>query len=275
MPAAVTRFRVFMRRLGFASLLAALTYLALSYWLAPLLWSRFTHQQGLASMQFLTRTSVGLAGDALNVGLEGDEQDVICSMHAAGWLPADPVTIASSARIVASVLLRRPYLDAPVSDLFYQGRREDLAFEKPSGKSPGTRHHVRFWRVIDSGDAGRPVWLGAATFDRSIGVSHYTGQITHHIAADIDAERDLISADLASAGKLEAIYEISGIGPTVRARNGGGDPYFTDGEFLFSRLVPGCEGKASGPPAQLPNPAAISLKNWLWRQAKALWFALI
>ena len=274
MPAADSRSRVLLRRLGFAVLVAMLAYLALAYTLAPLLWSRFTHQQGLASMRFITRTPLGIAGDPLNVGLEGDQAEVVCSMHAAGWLPADPVTLKSSAHIAASVLLRRPYLDAPVSDLFYLGRREDLAFEKPSGRSPGTRHHVRFWKVIDQGEAGRPVWLGAATFDRSVGLSHYTGQITHHIAADIDAERDSVSADLASADKVEAIFEISGIGPTMRGRNGGGDPYFTDGEILFSRLVPGCDSKASGPPEQLPNPPAISMKNWFWRQAKALWQAL-
>ena len=43
------------------------------------------------------------------------------------------------------------------------------------------------------GQEKRPVWLGAATFDRSVGVSHYTGAITHHIDADIDAERALLA----------------------------------------------------------------------------------
>ena len=79
-------------------------------------------------------------------------------------------------RIVGSVLLDRPYLDAPVSPLFYENRKQDLAFEKPSGKSARTRHHVRFWKALDAGDDGLPVWLGAAVFDDGLGVSHYTGQ---------------------------------------------------------------------------------------------------
>jgi hypothetical protein len=274
MPPHDSRSRSALRRLSLAALALVVAYFALAYWLAPLLWSHFGHQRGLETLALITQTGLGLQGDPLNVGLEGSESDVLCSMNAAGWSPADPVTLRSSARIVTSVIFDRAYPDAPVSPLFYQGRREDLAFEKPSGKSPDTRHHVRFWKVLDNGEAGRPVWLGAATFDRSVGISHYTGQITHHIGPDIDAERDLISVDLASADKVEAIYEVSGVGPTVMGRNGGGDPYFTDGEILFSRLVAGCESKAASPAERLPNPPAISPKNWLWSQAKSAWRAL-
>ena len=115
------------------------------------------------------------------------------------------------------------HAQAPISPLFDQGRREESAFEKASGKSPDTRHHVRLWKVVAAGDDGQPVWLGAATFDRGVGVSHYTGQITHHIAPDIDAERDGPTADLTDAGKVEDIYETSGFGPTRNGRNGGGD----------------------------------------------------
>ncbi len=94
------------------------------------------------------------------------------------------------------MLLDRAYRDAPVSPLFYLGRREDLAFEKPAGKSADRRHHVRFWKVLDKGEEQRPVWLGAVTFDKGVGVSHFTGAITHHIDADIDAERDGLVADI-------------------------------------------------------------------------------
>ena len=220
-----------------------------------------------------TTTSLGIAGDALNVGLEGSRDDVLCAMRAAGWRPADPVTFRSSVRIADSVLLRRAYPTAPVSPLFYDGRRQDLAFEKPSGVSPSTRHHVRFWKALDAGDDGAPLWLGAATFDRSVGVSHYTGQVTHHVAPDIDAERDLLTADLAAAGMVEAAYQVSGVGPTVFARNGGGDPYFTDGEIAVSRLSPDCRLQPVAPPTQA-GPPAIEAKNRFFGWAKALWRAL-
>ena len=41
----------------------------------------------------------------------------------------------------------------------------------------------------------RPVWLGAATMDRGVGVSHYTGAITHHIDADLTVLRALRAGD--------------------------------------------------------------------------------
>ena len=80
--------------------------------------------------------------------------------------------------------------------MYYNGRRQDLAFEKPVGKSADRRHHVRFWRALEHGQEGRAVWLGAATFDRGVGFSRDDARVTHHIAPDIDADRDLLTADL-------------------------------------------------------------------------------
>ena len=159
--------------------IAALVYGVVAYVFLPMTWHHHEHQPGLAKHPMVTQTKQAIPGDALNVGLVG-ERDAI--MNDAGWFPADPVTLTSSVTIIGSVLLKRPYEHAPVSPLFYAGRIEDLAFEKPSGKSADRRHHVRFWQVLDKGVEERPVWLGAVTFDRSVGLSHYTGQVTHHIA---------------------------------------------------------------------------------------------
>jgi hypothetical protein len=246
------------------TLLAVLLYTLLAYLALPALWSHFEHQKRLAELPMVTLTAQGIPGDPINVGLVGDNKDVLCAMQAAGWYPADPVTLRSSIEIVGSVMLDRPYRDAPVSNLYYLKRREDLAFEKPDGRSADHRHHVRFWKVLDQGDENRPVWLGAVTFDRSVGVSHYTGAITHHIDADIDAERKLFAADLEAAGMVEAKYQVTGIGPTMAGRNGGGDLYYTDGEVWILRLVEACQ-KRAGPADVLPSPIATELKDQLWK----------
>ena len=34
------------------------------------------------------------------------------------------------------------------SNLYYDGRRQDHAFEKPVGDSADRRHHVRLWQVL-------------------------------------------------------------------------------------------------------------------------------
>ncbi len=252
---------------AFAALLAL--YLGVAYEVAPALWRHYERQPALATKTMTTTTALGLAGDALNVGLEGSRDEVLCALRAAGWRPADPITFRSSFKIADSVLLRRAYPTAPVSDLYYDGRRQDLAFEKAAGVSPKERHHVRFWLALAKSDSGAPLWLGSATFDRSVGVSRYTGQVTHHIAPDIDAERDLLAHDLAAAGMVEASYWVTGVGATVFARNGGGDPYFTDGEIAVSRLSPGCQIVAAAP--TLAPPPAVAAKNTAFGWLKALW----
>ena len=150
-------------------------YGLIAYLVLPGFWTHYEHQRGLADLPMVTRTGQDIPGDPMNVGLVGDIADVVCAMHAAGWYPADPITLKSSIEIVGSVLLDRPYRDAPVSNLYYLGRREDLAYEKPIGASADRRNHVRYWKVLDKGEEKRPVWLGAATEDRGVGVSKYTG----------------------------------------------------------------------------------------------------
>src|SRR6202047_3972265 len=241
----------------------AIVYLLLAYVVLPVLWSHHEHEPGLASLPMVTRTSNGIPGDALNVGLVGRREDVLRAMHAANWFPADPITLRTSIEIVGSVALDRPYHDAPVSPLYYEGKREQLAFEKPDGRSADKRHHVRLWQVLEKGTDGRPVWLGSITFDRGVGLSHDTGQVTHHIAPDIDAERDLLMRDLRAAGMVETFFQISGSGPPLLARNGEGDPYYTDGEIDVARLV--IDGvKRTEPPATLPPPELIALKDQVW-----------
>lgn len=240
-----------------------IVYLLLAYLILPAVWTHHEREPGLASLPMVTRTGDGIPGDALNVGLVGNREDFTRAMHAAEWFPADPITLRTSVEIIGSVMLDRPYHDAPVSPLYYQGKKEQLAFEKPDGKSADRRHHVRLWQVLEKGTNGRPVWLGSITFDRGVGLSHDTGQVTHHIGPDIDAERDLLMHDLRVAGMVEAFFQISGVGPTLFGRNGEGDSYYTDGEIDFARLVLN-GAKRTEPPAILAPPALIALKDQVW-----------
>lgn len=254
-----------LRRASVVLLFTMVVYILLAYIVLPLLWTHHEHQKGLADLPMVTRTGQGIPGDPINVGLIGDKADVSCAMHAAGWYPAVPITLKSSIEIVGSVLLDRPYKDAPVSNLYYLDRREDLAFEKPIGASADRRNHVRLWKVLDDGQENRPVWLGAATMDRGVGVSHYTGAVTHRIDADIDLERKTWASDLEAAGMVTVKYQVTGIGPTLAGHNGGGDLYYTDGEVWILRLVEACR-KSTAPVNILPSPLATEIKDRIWRE---------
>lgn len=260
-----------MSKINLPLLIAAafLSYLGVSYLVVPAFWQYHERHKKLGALPMVTVTANGIPGDAINVGLVGKQRDVLCAMREAGWDAADAVTLKSSLEISASVLLDRPYHRAPVSPLFYVGRRQDLAFEKPVGNSADRRHHVRLWMVLQDGDEDRPLWLGAATFDRGVGLSHTTGQITHHIAPDIDADRDLIQADLQAAGMVSGRYRVTGLGPTLFGRNGGGDRYYTDGDIWVSELVEECSRRTE-PPVIQPSPAPIEFKNNIWKSVADL-----
>jgi len=185
----------------------------------------------------LTHTGTGLPGDPLNIALVGSEEDVVRSMTAAGWYPADPLTFRSSVRIAVDTVFKKPDDNAPVSNLFLFGRKEDLAFEKPVGDSPRERHHVRYWRTDKTAD-GRPVWIGSAAFDIGVELSRTTGQVTHHISPDVDAERDLIQADHTKANRVLATRWITDFHKEPQGRNGGGDPWHTDNRLVVVTLSP-------------------------------------
>lgn len=248
----------------------ALLYVALAYVILPSLWRHYEHQPGLASKPMVTHTAEGIPGDPLNVGLVGDKQEIAEAMKQAGWSPADPITIRSGVEVAESVVLHRSYRTAPVSNLYYAGRKEDLAFEKQIGASPARRHHARFWKILERGVEGRNVWLGSATLDRDVGLSKYTAQITHHIDSDIDAERGQLVSDLTAAGRLTTIYSVSGIGPTLNGRNGEGDWYYTDGEILIGVISPQTLPAQPEGPGLLEEPLPVALKNKLWKAIQSL-----
>ena len=234
-------------------------YLITAYWLLPMMWTHYEHHHRMVDAPKTTMLGDGIPGDPLNVALVGTKDEIVRAMYAAGWKAADPITLKSSMHIVDSVLLKKPYENAPVSSLYLFGRRQDLAFERPAGENARRRHHVRFWRDDELGINGKPLWIGAATFDQSVGVSHFTGQITHHIDANIDEERDHLIADLTGAGQIASVFEVTGVGVALR-RNGGGDRYYTDGELKIAEISPE-NAIRHDPPDQPANPAIVDLKD--------------
>jgi len=184
----------------------------------------------LGSTDARSYTLGGHPGDPLNIAVIGSEDQLLRIMADAHWDPADPITVRSSLRIAIDTVVRRPYADAPVSNLYVNGKKQDLAFEQPAAGNPSRRHHVRFWRIDPQNPSDPPAWIGAATFDASIGISRTNGHLTHHIAADVDSERDKLLGDIQHAGNV-AIRWIDGFQTDLQGRNGGGDPYHTDGRL--------------------------------------------
>ncbi|GAA3697002.1 hypothetical protein GCM10023081_37450 [Arthrobacter ginkgonis] len=187
------------------------------------------------------RTSDGLLGDPVNLALLGDADRIHCTMRRAGWTRADELGWTSSWRIVTATLLRKSYGSAPVSPLFLFGRQQDFAYEQEVDGSPGKRHHIRFWSCPPGWmlPGGIPVdWLAAGTYDRSVGLSLFTLQVTHKVAESIDAERDHVLASLQNAEPGVPIRTIRDFSTGYHSRNGGGDTIETDGNLPIVDLQP-------------------------------------
>lgn len=181
-----------------------------------------------------TRTSDGLLGDPINLALRGSEAELHTAMERANWVRADPITLRSSWGIIASTLTRRSYDRAPVSPLFLFSRPHDFAYQQEVEGNPAKRHHIRFWRTPEGWllpGGTRVDWLAAGTFDRAVGFSLFTLQITHRIDADTDIERDHVIATVRVGNpdvELEILHDFS---TGYHSRNGGGDTIRTDGDL--------------------------------------------
>ncbi len=180
------------------------------------------------------RTSDGLLGDPINLAAAGTEGQLHAAMTNAGWIRADEVTLRSSAKIITATVFRHSYDEAPVSPLLLFGRQQDLAYQQEVAGNPARRHHVRFWHspegwMLPGGH--RVDWLAAGTFDRAVGFSLFTLQITHKIAANTDIERDHIVKTLTGGGQNVSVRTIEDFATGYHARNGGGDTIETDGDL--------------------------------------------
>lgn len=250
-----------MRRYLKYLVVALLAYGLVAYIVLPWLWRSYEHRHPwVAAIPDLTQTKDGVPGDPLNVALVGSREDVEAAMKKAGWFPADPLGWRSDLRIAADTVLERPYPEAPVSNLYLFGRREDLAFEQPVGNDPKRRHHVRFWLAPKPSNDGRSAWIGAVTFDERVGLSHRTGQITHHIDAHVDNERDRLLDGLQQAGQLISVDDVAGFHPVHEGKNGGGDRWVTDGRLRIGMLAESAD-EAQTPEEAPPKEDGVLIKG--------------
>ena len=207
-----------------------------------------------------TRTSDGLLGDPINLALLGSEAQVHEAMTRAGWTLADDLSFSTGMKIVSSTVRRQSYLEAPVSPLELFERQQDFAYQQEVDGTPGKRHHVRFWQcppgwLLPGGY--RADWLAAGTFDKSVGFSLFTLQVTHKIDADTDVERDHVVATVSTAEPAASVSMIRDFSTGYHSRNGGGDAIVTDGDLpvIDLRALPddwrwcrGCSIRFGGPP---------------------------
>jgi LssY C-terminus len=187
-------------------------------------------------MPLTTFNRYGNPGDPINMEICATDGQIGAAFASAGWYRADEIDFITSARISIDSILGRSYTTAPVSNLYLFGHKEDLAFERP-GHTVRQRDHIRLWNTSRIGDSGRPIWIGSATKDVKVELSKTNHLPTHGIAPDLDDERNLVVSELAQTGFLIEDTTCPGFGEETHSFNGGGDPYFTDGQVAVLALA--------------------------------------
>ena len=236
--------------LGWGQLWFSLVYwIVLAYLVLPRLHRILTRIYVPGYFIGRARTSDGLLGDPINIALLGSEAQLHTVLREAGWTRANDLSFRTGMRIARSTVARRSYPAAPVSPLLLFDRQQDFAYQQQVAGTPGKRHHVRFWRcpagwMLPGGIAAE--WLAAGTYDRSVGLSLFTLQVTHKINPDTDTERDHIVSTILAADAAVAVTTIRDFSTGYHARNGGGDEIVTDGDLpiVDLRAVPVAVGSA-------------------------------
>jgi hypothetical protein len=221
-------------RPGWPMLLLFVFWVLLTYLLLPRLHRILTRVYVPGYFIGRARTSDGLLGDPINLALRGHEAQVHDAMARAAWTRADDLSLTSGLRILKSTLRRRSYAEAPVSPLNLFDRQQDFAYQQEVAGSPSKRHHVRFWRCPEGWmlPGGYAVdWLAAGTYDKSVGLSLFTLQVTHKIEENTDIERDYIVETVSEASPEVEVEVIEDFSTGYHSRNGGGDLIITDGDL--------------------------------------------
>ena len=148
------------------------------------------------------RYANGSPMESMNVIIIGTKQEVRSLYQASGWYEALPVSLLTLFRAHMAIILNTQFLRGPVTPLYVGARKQRLAFQKPTALNKfRQRHHMRLWSTQFITPAGRPIWIGQASYD--VDIKHIGSWLkfpVHQIDGDLDAEREVLRADLRAGG---------------------------------------------------------------------------
>lgn len=84
-------------------------------------------------------------GDPVNLAVIGDFKDITAAFARQGWLPAEETYANAVWKTIKSFLFRSRYRYSPVSPLYFYGRDQEFARQKPR-HDVHERNHLRLWR---------------------------------------------------------------------------------------------------------------------------------
>jgi hypothetical protein len=170
-------------------------------------------------------------GDPINLVIVGDFFNVAGTFVRRGWLPAEETYASAVWKTIKSYLFGSRYRYSPVSSLYFDGRHQDLARQKPR-HDIHERNHLRLWYTPMRYE-GKAVFVGQVSRDIGVRFTMKTWPpVTHKIDPDVDEARNSVIEDLLFSYTISKVGFVKGVGratPSNPRANLTGDPYFTDG----------------------------------------------
>lgn len=178
------------------------------------------------------------SGDPLNLIVIGTLDELLDSFTVANWDETEEIYWDSILKTISSFSFKKKYDFSPVSSLYFEGRHQDIAFQK-ARDTITERMHLRLW-YTPMIYQGKPVWVGAVS--RDIGVKFTTtawNLMTHRIDSNVDEARTYVLGDLIYARQVKEFGAVGGIPPSTPEdprKNLSKAIYYTDGKRLILDL---------------------------------------
>lgn len=173
---------------------------------------------GKTYVQRPIRNAEGKPHEPVNLVLTGTQAEIVNALEKAGWSQADNIDTLSGLKTAYTMLnkitpvhklFNYDYDSSPVSDMFLDGKRYVMAFNKNNQHNMG-RDHLRVFETGRTDAQGRPIWEVAATRDTGIHIDFKGREGNHETDHHVDPERDMIMADLLSSGEVNEWYAAKG-----------------------------------------------------------------
>ncbi len=180
----------------------------------------------------------GNAGDNTNFVVVGQEQHVLDTFLAAGWVKVDRDKKGAVVSGLIATLSKQAYLTLPMSELMLFGRVQDygLAHAEPI-QVVSQRNHLRLWKAPFTVE-GQELWVGAATHDVGFDRDQRNNGVTHKIDPDIDLERDYVGRTLQETGMVAKLSYLLPSEPSQEAKTATGATFHSDGKVMVIHLMP-------------------------------------
>jgi hypothetical protein len=202
--------------------------------------------------------------DLIDIAFVGSRHQLEEAFRVAGWKSSDTVSRRTVLREFRAYLSQTADSTAPMSPQSLAGRPPDLTLEK-TFDSYQKRDHVRIWHVGQTGDEVS-IWASAAVQEKGATLSLANRGFIHHVAEDLDEERNVVKRDLAAEDCIASVGVIRRSGGQKILINATGELLRSDGNIPLFHLKDCRATENVGPRNTVPYHPASKFARYLRRQ---------